>query len=57
MRTHSGILAWEIPRTEGPGGYSPGGFKGSDTERLRVSPQSSHLPVYAHVLDLPHAAT
>ena len=28
MTTHSGILAWEIPRTEGPGGYSPGGLKG-----------------------------
>ena len=23
MTTHSSILAWEIPRTEEPGGYSP----------------------------------
>ena len=25
---HSSILAWEIPRTEEPGGYSPWGHKG-----------------------------
>ena len=24
MATHSSILAWEIPRTEEPGGLSPG---------------------------------
>ena len=30
--THSSILAWEIPRTEEPGGlYSPWGCKESDT--------------------------
>ena len=23
MATHSSILAWRIPRTEEPGGYSP----------------------------------
>ena len=27
MTTHSSILAWEIPWTEEPGGYSPGGRK------------------------------
>ena len=27
METHSGILAWEIPRTEEPGVYSPRGHK------------------------------
>jgi len=27
MTTHFGILAWEIPRTEEPGGYSPRGCK------------------------------
>ena len=27
MATHSGILAWEIPWTEEPGGYSPWGRK------------------------------
>ena len=32
MATHSGILAWEIPWTEGPDGlYSPWGRKESDT--------------------------
>ena len=37
--THSSILAWEIPRTEEPGGlYSPWGCKESDmTERLTFS--------------------
>ena len=36
MATHSGILAWEIPWTEEPGGlYSPWVSKESDrTERL-----------------------
>ena len=28
--THSSILAWEIPWTEEPGGYSPWGQKESD---------------------------
>ena len=27
MATHSSILAWEIPRTEKPGGHSPWGRK------------------------------
>ena len=32
MATHSSILAWEIPRTEGPGGlHSMGVTKESDT--------------------------
>ena len=30
MATHSSILAWEIPWTEEPGGYSPWGCKESD---------------------------
>ena len=30
MATHSGILAWRIPWTEEPGGYSPWGHKESD---------------------------
>ena len=29
--THSSILAWKIPWTEEPVGYSPWGFKESDT--------------------------
>ena len=31
MATHSSILAWRIPWTEEPGGYSPWGGKESDT--------------------------
>ena len=35
MATHSNILAWRIPWTEEPGGYSPWGCKELDTtERL-----------------------
>ena len=30
MATHSSLLAWRIPRTEEPGGYSPRGRKESD---------------------------
>ena len=31
MATHSGILAWRIPWTEEPAGYSPWGCKELDT--------------------------
>ena len=31
MATHSSILAWKIPWTEEPGGYSPWGCKELDT--------------------------
>ena len=31
MATHFGILAWRIPWTEEPGGYSPQGHKESET--------------------------
>ena len=35
MATHSSVLAWRIPRTEEPGGYSPqGGQEGDTPERL-----------------------
>ena len=35
MATHSSILAWEIPWTEEPAGYSPGGCKElNKTEQL-----------------------
>ena len=30
MENHSSILAWDIPRTEEPTGYSPWGHKESD---------------------------
>ena len=31
MATHSGILAWRIPQTEEPVGYSPWSHRESDT--------------------------
>ena len=31
MANHSSILAWKIPWTREPGGYSPWGCKESDT--------------------------
>ena len=34
MATHSSILAWKIPRAEGPGGYSPWGHTESDTTEV-----------------------
>ena len=34
MATHSNILAWRIPWTEDPGGYSPWGCKESDTTEV-----------------------
>ena len=38
MATHSSVLAWEMPWTEEPDGYSPWGCKESDTtERLTLS--------------------
>ena len=37
MATHASILAWRIPRTEGPGGYSPWGCK----EYLKTGSQLS----------------
>ena len=33
MATHSSILAWEIPRTEEPGGLQTMGHKESDTTK------------------------
>ena len=33
MTTHSSILAWRIPWTEEPGGYSPLGCHESDTNK------------------------
>ena len=34
MTTHSSILAWRIPWTEEPGGYSPQGRKESETTEV-----------------------
>ena len=45
MATHSSILAWRIPWTEEPVGYSPWGRKESDTtERLH---SLTHFPALA----------
>ena len=42
MATYSSILAWEIPWTEEPAGYSPWGCTESDTtEQLTLSQQLS----------------
>ena len=42
IATHSSILAWRIPWTEEPGGYSPQSHKQSDTiERLTLSLSST----------------
>ena len=39
MATHSSTLAWKIPWTEEPAGYSPWGHKELDTtERLHFTP-------------------
>ena len=38
MATHSNVLAWRTPWKEKPEGYSPWGYKESDTtERLSLS--------------------
>ena len=38
MATHSGILAWRIPWTEEPGGYSSWGCKESDMTKQITQP-------------------
>ena len=49
LATHSSILAWRIPRTEEPGGYSSQGLKESaTTERVthkhrRIMAQEPYL--------------
>ena len=39
IATHSSILAWEIPWTEEPGGYSPWGYQELD----KTEPLSTHV--------------
>ena len=47
MATHSSILAWRIPWTEEPGGYSPWGSKESDTpEQLSTQSETPTLRVW-----------
>ena len=53
MATHSGILAWEIPWTEEPGGYSPWGHKESDTtERLHFHKPSRLFLLFKSLYNL-----
>ena len=40
MATHSSILAWELPRTEEPGGLQSMGSQSDMTERLSVHTQA-----------------
>ena len=44
MTTHSGILAWRIPRTEKPGGLQ---FRGSNESDTSEATEHSHLLVAA----------
>ena len=43
MATHSSILAWEIPRTEEPGGYSPRGCRTVRYNLATTGRRTSHL--------------
>ena len=46
MATHSSILAWKIPWTRSPVGYSPWGRKKSDTtERLHFRLKPTHIHI------------
>ena len=46
MAAHSSTLAWEIPRTEGPGGLQPWSPKASDTEQLTHSVKTKVYQVF-----------
>ena len=43
MATHSSILAWRIPWTEGPGGLQSMGLQSDATEQLTLSLFFSHF--------------
>ena len=43
MATHSSILAWRIPWTEEPVGYSPRGHKESDTTEAKCTCAHTHV--------------
>ena len=44
MATHSSVLAWEIPRTEEPGGLQSMGMQELDTtEQLHSNIYQTHL--------------
>ena len=47
MVHHSSILAWEIPKTEKPGGYSPWGPKELDTTE-QITHTHTHTHTHMH---------
>ena len=49
MITHSSALAWRIPWTEKPGGYSPWGHNESDTAEQLTHAQNPQRPILHHV--------
>ena len=50
MATRSSILAWRIPWTEEPAGYSPWGLKESDTtERLTLAHFFTFIYIYIYI--------
>ena len=54
MITHTSILAWRIPWTEEPGGYSPWGCKESDTtEAKKQEADNLHCLVSLMRKDIP----
>ena len=58
MATHSSILAWNIPWTEEPVGYSPWGCKESDTaEWLSQQQQRQSWPHWVLVQNAPKSAS
>ena len=56
MATHSSILAWRIPWTEEPGGYSPWGCKESDMteETYHARPHINRVNNYTDKIVLQH---
>ena len=52
MATHSSILAWRIPWTRGPVGYSPWGRKGSNMIERLTHTQRTELRILQNHLHL-----
>ena len=48
MAAHSSILAWRIPWTEEPGGYSPWGHKESATTEHACTRTHTHTHTHTH---------
>ena len=42
MATHSGVLAWKIPRTQEPGGLQPMGLQRVGHDSVTFTQQLSH---------------